>query len=133
MGPVSVSYTHLDVYKRQGPGSVDPYNPKVVRGSMGAILRLPVWAENWEVIHRLTDGLDVWLAAARDGVAYTAVDWQRPAALLIGSEAQGAGAQAERLATGRVTIPMRDATESVSYSHLDVYKRQRLTRPSGGG
>ena len=50
-----------------GPGSVDPYNPKVVRGSMGAILRLPVWAENWEVIHRLTDGLDVWLAAARDG------------------------------------------------------------------
>ena len=49
-----------------------------------------------------------------DGVAYTAVDWQRPAVLLIGSEAQGAGAQAERLATGRVTIPMRDATESLN-------------------
>ena len=96
------------------PGSVDPYNPKVVRGSMGAILRLPVWAENWEVIHRLTTGLDVWLAAARDGVGYTAVDWQRPAALLVGSEAQGAGAQAERLATGRVTIPMHDATESLN-------------------
>ncbi len=97
-----------------GPGSVDPYNPKVVRGSMGAILRLPVWAETWEVIHRLTDGLDVWLAAARDGVGYTAVDWQRPAAILVGSEAQGAGAQAERLATGRVTVPMRDATESLN-------------------
>ena len=97
-----------------GPGSVDPYNPKVVRGSMGAILRLPVWAENWEVIHRLATGLDVWLAAARDGVAYTAVEWTRPAAILVGSEAQGAGAQAARLATGRVTIPMRDATESLN-------------------
>jgi len=97
-----------------GPGSVDPFNPKVVRGSMGAILRLPVWQENWEVIGRLADGLQVWLAAARDGVAYTAVDWKRPAALLIGSEAQGVGAQAERLATGRVTIPMRDATESLN-------------------
>ncbi len=97
-----------------GPGSVDPYNPKVVRGSMGAILRLPVWAENWEVIHRLTAGLDVWLAAARDGVGYTAVEWAKPAALLVGSEAQGAGAQAERLATGRVTIPMHDATESLN-------------------
>jgi TrmH family RNA methyltransferase len=96
------------------PGSVDPYNPKVVRGSMGAILRLPVWQENWEVIGRLAAGLDVWLAAAREGVAYTAVDWKKPAALLIGSEAQGAGAQAERLATGRVTIPMRDATESLN-------------------
>lgn len=97
-----------------GPGSVDPYNPKVVRGSMGAVLRLPVWAENWEVIGRLTAGLDVWLATARDGVAHTSVDWQRPSALLIGSEAQGAGAQAERLATGRVTIPMRAETESLN-------------------
>ncbi len=97
-----------------GPGSVDPYNPKVVRGSMGAILRLPVWAENWEVIGRLTAGMDVWLAAARDGVAYTAVEWTRPAAILVGSEAQGAGAQAARLATGRVTIPMHDATESLN-------------------
>ncbi len=97
-----------------GPGSVDPYNPKVVRGSMGAILRLPVWTENWEVIGRLATGLDVWLAAARDGVAYTAVDWRRPAALLVGSEAQGAGAQAERLATGRVTIPMHGETESLN-------------------
>ena len=97
-----------------GPGSVDAYNPKVVRGSMGALLRLPIWQENWEVIARLTNGLDVWLATARDGVAYTAVDWKRPVALLIGSEAQGAGAQAERLATGRVTIPMRDKTESLN-------------------
>jgi TrmH family RNA methyltransferase len=97
-----------------GPGCVDAYNPKVVRGSMGAVLRLPVWAENWEVIGRLAAGLDVWLAAARDGTTYTAVDWHRPSALLIGSEAQGAGAQAERLATGRVTIPMRDETESLN-------------------
>ncbi|WP_374687798.1 TrmH family RNA methyltransferase [Promineifilum sp.] len=96
------------------PGSVDAYNPKVVRGSMGAILRLPVWQENWEVIGRLAAGLDVWLAAARDGVAHTAVDWRRPSAILIGSEAQGAGAQGERLATGRVTIPMRDETESLN-------------------
>lgn len=59
-------------------------------------------------------GLAVWLATARDGVAYTAVDWRRPSAILIGGEAHGAGAAAERLATGRVTIPMRDATESLN-------------------
>lgn len=97
-----------------GPGSVDATNPKVVRGSMGAVLRLPVRAADWPEIAELAAGLDVWLAAARDGVAYTAVDWRRPAALLIGGEAHGAGAAAERLATGRVTIPMRDATESLN-------------------
>lgn len=97
-----------------GPESVDPYNPKVVRGSMGAILRLPVLAANWEVIHRLVSGMAVLLAAANDGTAYTAVDWRPPSAILIGSEARGAGAQAERLATGRVTIPMHGETESLN-------------------
>jgi tRNA G18 (ribose-2'-O)-methylase SpoU len=47
-------------------------------------------------------------------VAYTAVDWRQPSALLIGGEARGAGEAAERLATGRVTIPMRDETESLN-------------------
>lgn len=97
-----------------GPGCVDAYNPKVVRGSMGAVLRLPVRPAPWAKIGDLTTGLDVWLAAAREGVAYTAVDWRRPAAVLIGGEAHGAGDAAERLATGRVTIPMHDETESLN-------------------
>ena len=97
-----------------GPGCVDPYNPKVVRGSMGAILRLPVRAAAWEEIAALVRGLDVWLATARDGTAYSAVDWRRPAAILIGGEAHGAGTAAGQVATGRVTIPMRDATESLN-------------------
>lgn len=56
----------------------------------------------------------MWLAVAREGVVYTAVDWRRPAAVLIGGEAHGAGNAAQRLATGRVTIPMRDETESLN-------------------
>jgi RNA methyltransferase, TrmH family len=97
-----------------GPDNVDPYNPKTIRGSMGAILRLPILAANWEVIHRLVSDMVVWLAVARDGTAYSDVDWRVPSAVLIGNEALGAGAQAERLATGRVTIPMRDDTESLN-------------------
>jgi len=97
-----------------GPGCVDPYNPKVVRGSMGAVLRLPVRPATWEEIGELAAGLDRWLAVARDGLSYSEVDWRRPSAIIIGGEAHGAGAAAERLAIGRVTIPMRDATESLN-------------------
>ena len=97
-----------------GPGCVDPTNPKVVRGSMGAILRLPVRAGTWAEIGRLVAGMDVWLAVAREGTAYTAVDWRRPSAILIGGEARGAGAAAGELATGWVTIPMHDTTESLN-------------------
>ena len=77
-------------------------------------MRLPVQSASWEAIGRMAAGLDVWLAAARNGTAYTAVDWRRPAAILIGGEAHGAGAAAEQLATGRVTIPMHDDTESLN-------------------
>lgn len=97
-----------------GPGCVDPYNPKVARGSMGALLRLPVRSASWPEIGRLAAGLDVWLAVARQGTAHTAVDWRRPAAILIGGEAHGAGQAADALATGRVTIPMHDPTESLN-------------------
>ena len=96
------------------PGSVDTYNPKVVRGSMGALLRLPVKQAGWPEIRERTAGLQVWLAAANGEVSYTAVNWQEPAALIIGSEAWGAGDEAERLAGGRVAIPMHAAAESLN-------------------
>jgi TrmH family RNA methyltransferase len=123
-----------------GPGSVDPYNPKVVRGSMGAVLRLPIQTATWEEIATQVAGLEVWLAAARDGVIYTDVDWRRPSALLIGGEAHGAGATAERLATGRVTIPMGDETESLNAAlaaGILVFEaarqREQQTAPHRGG
>lgn len=96
------------------PGCVDPYNPKVVQGSMGALLRLPVHQFGWpEIAERVSD-LQVWLAAAGGEVKYTAADWRRPSALIIGSEAWGAGSEAERVATGRIAIPMHTATESLN-------------------
>jgi TrmH family RNA methyltransferase len=97
-----------------GPGSVDATNPKVVRGSMGSLLRLPVQPLNWAQLRELTEEMAVWLAAVGGEVAYTAVNWQQPSALIIGSEASGAGNEAHQLATGRVAIPMHSATESLN-------------------
>ncbi|MEW5985502.1 MAG: RNA methyltransferase [Chloroflexota bacterium] len=96
------------------PGCVDAYNPKVVRGGMGAHLRLPIQAADWPVIGEMTAQMDRWLATVGGQLPYTSVDWRRPAALIIGSEAEGAGDQAQRLATGRLFIPMRAATESLN-------------------
>jgi TrmH family RNA methyltransferase len=97
-----------------GPGCVDPYNPKVVRGSMGAHLRLPFAAMNWAEIARAVEGMAVWLAVAEDGEVYSDVDWRRPSALIVGSEAAGANAAARDVATGLATIPMDDQTESLN-------------------
>lgn len=97
-----------------GPGCVDLYNPKVVRGSMGAHLRLPIHNQTWPEIAQTVAGMPVWVATVQAERPYTAVNWQSPSALIIGSEASGAGQDALDLASGGITIPMHAATESLN-------------------
>ncbi|MCA9918877.1 MAG: RNA methyltransferase [Anaerolineales bacterium] len=97
-----------------GPDCVDLYNPKVVRGSMGAHLRLPVHSQSWAEIAQTVQGMQLFVATIDAKVAYTAVDWTQPSALIIGSEAAGAGDTARELAQNPVTIPMHATTESLN-------------------
>jgi RNA methyltransferase, TrmH family len=96
------------------PGTVDAYNPKVVRGAMGAHLRLAVREREWPAIAGLLAGRAAWLADARGEVAYEKVDWTVPSALILGGEAEGAGAEAAQVATGRVRVPMAGGAESLN-------------------
>jgi len=57
--------------------------------------------------------MKVWLASAQGQITYTEVDWRKPSALIIGSEAIGAGAVAHHMANG-ISIPMAASTESLN-------------------
>jgi TrmH family RNA methyltransferase len=96
------------------PGTVDPYNPKVLRGAMGAHLRLPIISLEAERVPDRMGGLDVWLAEARSGVPYTTVDWRRPSALVVGGEAHGPSEAIRRIASGKIHIPIADGVESLN-------------------
>jgi len=105
------------------PGNIDPFNPKVVRGGMGAHFRLAILRPKWaEIRERLTE-LDIWLASAGEGVPHDQVDWSRPLALIVGGEASGAGEFATSLVApsansscsrGQVHIPMSGGMESLN-------------------
>ncbi|MBI5666451.1 MAG: RNA methyltransferase [Chloroflexi bacterium] len=96
------------------PTCADAYNPKVLRGGMGAHFRVPVTERDWSAIGVYCRRLTVYLAEGKGSLVYHRVDWTAPWALIIGSEAHGAGGEAERLAQQRVTIPMAAATESLN-------------------
>lgn len=97
------------------PGTVDPTNPKVVRGAAGAHFRLPMRvAPDWGSIGGALAGLTVYLAEAEGGVFYDRANWREPSALIVGSEARGAGREAESLVRARVTIPMAGGAESLN-------------------
>jgi TrmH family RNA methyltransferase len=96
------------------PGCVDLYNPKVVRGAMGSHLRLPAHPMEWAEIARLTERMRVWLSTVDAPVSYTAIDWKKPAALIVSNEAHGSSEMAYRLAGDTISIPMWARTESLN-------------------
>lgn len=95
-------------------GSVDPYNPKVVRGGMGAHLHLPIGFFDANSIATQLNGLALWIAESGEGVPYYKVDWREPVALAIGSEARGVGEQLRSMSRGSVQIPMHGEIESLN-------------------
>ena len=69
-------------------GCVDLWNPKVVRGGMGAHLRVPIVTDlGWDAIGQVVKGMGVWVASADTQTIYTDVNWRERSALIVGNEA----------------------------------------------
>ena len=98
------------------PETVDAFNPKVVRGAMGAHFRLPIEEADWAVIVDRVRGLNVYIAEADESRPYTSIDWTRPSALIVGGEAEGTSDAAARpgVATARISIPLAREVESLN-------------------
>ncbi len=95
-------------------GTVDPYNPKVVRGGMGAHFRLPILFATDEDLRRHLTGLRLWRAEPGQGIPYHHVDWRAPSALVIGGEAHGPRPGLRALAPDPVHIPMPGGMDSLN-------------------
>lgn len=97
-------------------GCADPYAPKTIRASMGAVFRLPV-AEGTpaEVTELLRErGLAPAAAMPSDGAAdVREMDWTRVAPV-IGSEGGGIGTEMRALCEAAFTIPMAAGAESLN-------------------
>lgn len=96
------------------PTCADPYNPKALRGGMGAHFRVPILEATWEQISEHCYNGSIYIADSEGDLAYDTVDWTKSWALIIGSEAHGAGDEAQNIAHHRVYIPMATNTESLN-------------------
>lgn len=96
------------------PETVDPFNPKAVRAGMGAHWRVPLGALDPERAAALRAELPLVAVAAAGGEDYAEVDWTGPAAIVVGSEAEGVSAATAALATRAVGIPLAAGVESLN-------------------
>jgi TrmH family RNA methyltransferase len=75
------------------PGTVDPFNPKVVRASAGAIFHVPVVAATIAEVGAA--GLRIVGTSSHRGTAHTDADWSGRVAIVAGSEPRGLAADAD--------------------------------------
>ena len=96
--------------------SVDPYNPKVIRSTMGAIFRMPfVIVDDFEdVLCRLKEAGVRTFAAHLDGEDFYRQDYRGGCAFFIGNEGNGLSEELAARADGRVRIPMKGQVESLN-------------------
>ncbi len=97
--------------------SVDPWNPKAVRGSMGAVFRLPVIVSDSPArcAGYLEDNhFTTYLADMGGTDLFTLQKVPDRCALIIGGEAGGAGAFSARLHSAAVSIPLAPGAESLN-------------------
>ena len=92
------------------PGSVDPFNPKVVRATAGSLFRVPVVACALDEVRAA--GLKVLATSSHQGAAYTDTDLVGPVAIVVGNEAHGVPDDAP--VDGWITIPHEGPAESLN-------------------
>ena len=98
-------------------GTVDIFNPKVVRSTMGSIFRLPfAYVEDLkEVIKELKkSGISFYAAHLKGEKSYKAIQYSDRSAILIGNEARGLSDEVADLADTYVIIPMQGKVESLN-------------------
>ena len=97
-------------------GSVELFNPKVVRATMGAIFRLPVFAKENpdDLLESLSERNISLVAASVGGIPYHQLDKLKRVALLLGNEAYGIDSALVEKADQTISIPMAEPVNSLN-------------------
>ena len=122
--------------------SADVYSPKTVRATMGSVFRVPTVTVHdlvncvkglKEGVHTGGAGIDVYAACLNGSEDYTAFNYTKPCAFMIGNESNGLSEELISEATHRILIPMEGSVESLNAAMaaavigFEAYRQRRLS------
>jgi TrmH family RNA methyltransferase len=111
--------------------TVDPGNPKALRASAGALLRLPYLRIDTPEAIRSLLSRPIYATAGHEGNAPERMPLQNPHALVLGHEAQGPDKRWKALVDGLITIPMERDVESLNVAvaaSIILFESARIKR-----
>ena len=116
-------------------GCADPWQPKAVRASMGAVLRCPVWSYTAEEAKGLLSrsGIPLYGAALRRDTLDARAIPEGKAAIAIGSEGRGLSAEMLALCDATARIPMAEHCESLNAAAAAAVLLWELARRDAPG
>lgn len=97
--------------------TVDIFNPKVVRSTMGSIFRLPFFYEedlSKTIVELKEEGISFYAAHLKGKKSYKEIDYSKKSAVIIGNEARGISEEIASLCDTYVKIPMHGQVESLN-------------------
>lgn len=100
-------------------GCVDPYNPKVVRATAGAIFRVPIISidENEEIINKLENtDFKIISTVVNSNKSFNNIASMKKICLVIGNEGQGVSQEIVNKSHEIITIKMTGNAESLNAS-----------------
>lgn len=120
-----------------GPSCPDPFSRRVLRVSMGSVLRVPILVSNdpLALSRELgeTLGLSFWAAVADEGAApFESLAPPRRLALVLGDEHEGVDADWIARCDQSITIPMPGGASSLNVSTAAAILLYHLARRTGG-
>jgi len=98
-------------------GCVDPFSPKVVRSTMGAIINVPIFTDVSEKqLDTLHDDLKYAFICTdiNIGEKYYSVEYSSRSLLVVGSEAQGVSNELKKRCDRFINIPMNPRVDSLN-------------------
>lgn len=98
-------------------GTVDLYNPKTIRSTMGSIYRVPFFAADdlkQTICTMKEQGMKLYAAHLKGNRSYDEPDYRQKCGFLIGNEGNGLTGEIAGLADEYIRIPMEGSVESLN-------------------
>lgn len=97
-------------------GSVDAFNPKVIRSAMGATFKLPVYTgiSLSDIENLQNNGFQVLACAPQGETSLFQSDLKGKVAIVMGNEGQGLSPEWKTVADYRLNIPLQAGVESIN-------------------